>query len=320
MIESDHGRDQSGIPVYSLYGETRRPTPEMLADIDLLLVDLQDVGTRVYTFISTVVYCLEEAARAGVRVVILDRPNPVSGLIVEGNILDPELSSFVGIFPMPMRHGMTLGELALMINREAGIGAELEVIAMQGWQRWMFFADTGLDWIFPSPNMPTAATAMVYPGQVIWEGTNVSEGRGTTLPFELFGAPFIEPKAIAAKLDPGLTRGCHLRPLVFEPVSGKWAGERCHGFQVHVTEPPDFMAYRFSLAVLAAVAGLCPDFALKEPPYEYEFEQRPLDLIIGDRSISQALLAGADVLDLEQGWQDGLRDFSAIRESYLLYT
>ncbi len=319
MVESDHDCDRGGIPVYSLYGESRRPTAAMMNDIDFILIDLQDVGTRVYTFISTVVYCLEAAASAGIKVVILDRPNPVSGRIVEGNVLDPQLSSFVGIFSLPMRHGMTMGELAFLINHQAGIDADLEVIAMQGWQREMFFADTGLDWIFPSPNLPTAAAALVYPGQVIWEGTNVSEGRGTTLPFELFGAPFINPEAILSRLVPEVCRGCVLRPLVFEPVSGKWAGERCRGFQIHVTDPGVFMAWRLSLAVLAAVASSCPEFTLKEPPYEYEFDLLPLDLIIGDRDIRRALLNGADVLALEREWQAGLDDFIVRRQPYLLY-
>jgi len=319
MIESPHGKDAVGLPVYSLYGESRRPAVEMFADLELLIIDLQDVGTRVYTFFSTVVYCLEEAARAGVRVAILDRPNPVGGRIVEGNVLDPEMSSFVGIFPMPMRHGMTMGELALMVNREAGIGADLSVIAMQGWERAMSFDDTGLTWVFPSPNLPSSKSAMVYPGQVIWEGTNVSEGRGTTLPFELFGAPFLLQDPIIAALDKEALTGCHLRPISFEPQSGKWTGELCRGFHILVTEAESFRPYRLSLALLSATARLCPGLALKPPPYEYEFEKMPLDLIIGDRQVREAILSGGDVLELERSWQPDLEEFLAMRESYLLY-
>ncbi len=319
MIESGHFTGPDGIPVFSLYGETRRPTAEMLSGADTLVVDLQDVGVRVYTFISTVVHCLEEAAGAGIRVVVLDRPNPVSGAVVEGNVLDPGLRSFVGIFPMPMRHGMTMGELAMMINREAGINAELEVVAMGGWDRSMFFADTGLPWTFPSPNMPSPLTALVYPGQVVWEGTNVSEGRGTALPFELFGAPFFPPGEILGAVPPEALAGCVLREIVFEPVSNKWAGESCRGFHIHVTDPARFRPYRLTLAMLAAVARICPEFGLKPPPYEYEFEKRPLDLIIGDRGIADRVLEGGNVLALEGEWRAGLDDFMKMRKQYLLY-
>ena len=195
MIESDHMTDAAtGLPVYSLYGETRIPTPQMMAPIDVLLVDLQDVGTRVYTFIYTLSYCLEAAAATGIRVIVLDRPNPINGRDMEGNVLQPEWASFVGRFPLPMRHAMTIGEIARFFNDHFGRGAALEVISMQGWQRSMWFKDTGLPWVAPSPNMPTVATAVVYPGQVIWEGTNISEGRGTSLPFEIFRCALSDPR------------------------------------------------------------------------------------------------------------------------------
>ena len=189
MVESAHQTDsRTGLPLYSLYGESRHPSRAMFEAIDVLLIDLVDVGTRVYTFLYTMAYCLEAAARYARKVIVLDRPNPLGGLAVEGNVLRPECASFVGLYPLPMRHGLTFGELALYVNNEAGIGADLEVVPMQGWQRRMLFRDTGFPWVFPSPNMPTPETAMVYPGQVIWEGTNISEGRGTTLPFELVGS------------------------------------------------------------------------------------------------------------------------------------
>ena len=321
MIESDHSIDPvSGLPVYSLYGETRKPLPAMFADIDVLLVDLQDVGTRVYTFIWTVVNCLETAAETGTKVLILDRPNPVGGQRIEGNLLKSSCRSFVGLYEIPMRHGLTMGELALLCNREMGIGAELEVVPMKGWQRHMFFADTGLPWVFPSPNMPTPLTALVYPGQVIWEGTNVSEGRGTTLPFELVGAPFIEQQQVLEQLEKTPLPGCVLRPIVFEPTSGKWAGQRCPGFHIHVTSATDFFSYRLSLALLQVLLRLYPDTCLfSEPPYEYEFERLPIDLILGDEQLRRALENGAEIMALEQSWQQELAEFDALRRSVFLY-
>ncbi len=321
MIESDHGKDSvSGLPVFSLYGETRRPLESMFSDIDVLLVDLQDVGTRVYTFIWTVVHCLETAAETGTRVVILDRPNPVGGVMVEGNVLEPEFRSFVGLYEIPMRHGLTMGELALLCNREMGINAELEVIRMQGWQRSMFFQDTGFPWVFPSPNMPTPLTALVYPGQVIWEGTNISEGRGTTLPFELVGAPFVNWQEVEEKLARVPLPGCVLRPIAFEPTSGKWAGQACCGFHVHVTEPKAFFSYRLSLALLQALILLYPGrFAYKDPPYEYEFEKLPMDMILGSKKLRKLLEQGVDCLELEQSWQEELQRFDALRRSVFLY-
>jgi len=321
MIESDHMVDAaSGLPVFSLYGEVRRPTAAMYEHFDILLVDIVDVGTRVYTFLYTLAYCLEAAREHGRRVVVLDRPNPVGGDLVEGNLLREDCRSFVGLYPLPMRHGLTFGELALLINREYGINAELDVVAMQGWQRRMLFADTGLPWVFPSPNMPTPVTALVYPGQVIWEGTNVSEGRGTTLPFELFGAPFLQPREVLDFLKAIPLPGCLLRPLTFEPTSGKWAGQACRGFQLHVTDAGAFRPYRTALALLQACLRLYPGgFALKQPPYEYEFDRCPLDLILGDSTLRHALAGGEELLALEQGWQRELMDFDTMRKGYFLY-
>lgn len=319
MIESGHGRDlTTGLPVFSLYGETRQPSAAMFEHFDILLIDLQDVGTRVYTFIWTVVYCLRQAAASGKKVVVLDRPNPIGGRL-EGNLLRTELRSFVGLHEIPMRHGLTMGELALLCNRD-GIHADLDVIKMQGWTRSMFFADTGLPWVFPSPNMPTPLTALVYPGQVLWEGTNVSEGRGTTLPFELVGAPFIRPQDVLERLCRTELPGCVLRPIIFEPTSGKWAGQSCAGFHIHVTEPSCFLSYRLSLALLEALLHLYPqDFAWKQPPYEYEYEKLPIDLILGDYAVREAVENGADIIELERAWQEELAAFDARRRAVFLY-
>ncbi len=321
MIESAHQMDElTGLPLFSLYGDSRRPSQAMFDHLDVLLIDLVDVGTRVYTFLYTMAYCLEAAAEYGKSVVVLDRPNPVGGIAIEGNILDPEWASFVGLYPLPMRHGLTFGELALLLNQEFKLGADLQVIPMQGWQRSMLFRDTGFPWVFPSPNMPTPETALVYPGQVIWEGTNISEGRGTTLPFELVGTPFWEHAAISRALQHTDLPGCFLRPLLFEPTSGKWAGHGCVGFQLHVTDAATFLPYRTSLALLQSVMQLYPaDFSYKEPPYEYEYERLPMDLILGDKRIRQDLEAGVSVAEIEAGWQEGLQEFRAMRMKYLLY-
>jgi uncharacterized protein YbbC (DUF1343 family) len=321
MIESDHGLDSAtGLPVFSLYGEHRKPTREMFERIDVLLVDLLDVGTRVYTFIYTVAYCLEAAAEYGIRVVVLDRPNPIGGELVEGNLLRPELSSFVGLYPIPMRHGMTVGELARFFNQTGSIGADLDIVEMSGWRRSMYFEDCAVPWVFPSPNMPTPATALVYPGQVIWEGTNVSEGRGTTLPFELVGAPYWDVGQIEAELEPNCLAGCLLRPAVFQPTSGKWAGQVCQGYQIHVLDRHTFRPYRTSLALYQAVFRLYPeDFAYKEPPYEYEYEKLPMDLIIGNRSIREQIEQGISIEVLERGWRHELDEFLDRRSGFLLY-
>lgn len=321
MIESSHMTDPvSGLPVFSLYGEVRRPTAAMYEHFDVLLVDIVDVGTRVYTFLYTLAYCLEEAARHGKQVVVLDRPNPVGGEAIEGNLLKDDCRSFVGLYPLPMRHGLTFGELARLINEEYAIGADLEVVAMSGWQRRKLFADTGLPWVFPSPNMPSPTTALVYPGQVIFEGTNISEGRGTSLPFELFGAPFLDWQAVMATLGDLPLPGCFLRPLAFEPTANKWGGQTCKGFQLHVTEPRTFLPYRTSLALLQAFMRCWPeDFALKAPPYEYEFERTPLDLILGDSDLRHKLAAGADLRELEEAWAPELQGFAEMRRKYFLY-
>lgn len=321
MIESDHTVDAvTGLPIYSLYGEHRRPTAEMFEHLDVLLIDLIDVGTRVYTFLYTMAYCMEMAAQLGKKVVVLDRPNPIGGEKIEGNLLRSDCSSFVGLYSLPMRHGLTFAELALLINQEFGIGAELEVVKLKGWRRAMLFRDTGFPWVCPSPNMPTPETALVYPGQVIWEGTNVSEGRGTTLPFEFVGAPYWGHGAMIRMLDKTELPGCCLRPIVFEPTSGKWAGESCYGFQIHVTNSRTFLPYRTSLALLQVAILLYPEqFQYKQPPYEYEFERLPMDLILGDPEVRSRLEEGKAVREIEESWLDELQAFDHTRKNYFLY-
>jgi len=322
MIESGHAVDTgTGLPLYSLYSSKRRPSREMFDCIDVLIIDLFDIGTRVYTFLYTMGYCLEAAAEFGKKVLVLDRPNPIGGRQVEGNIIQPECYSFVGLYPIPMRHGLTFGELARLLNNQFNIGADLEIIPMKGWKREMLYNDTGLPWVFPSPNMPSQATALVYPGQVIWEGTNISEGRGTCLPFEVFGAPFFEHDDILAKIEKNADLpGCYLRPLIFEPTFNKWKGQACKGFQVHVTDPAAFRPYRTSLSLLQAAMLLYPEsFAYKQPPYEYEYERLPMDLILGDIQVRLALEQDESIMDIEKSWQHDLDDFAKFRQQVFLY-
>jgi uncharacterized protein YbbC (DUF1343 family) len=322
MIESGHSTDNlTGLPLFSLYGEKRKPDAAMFAQLDSLLIDLQDVGTRVYTFIWTMFYCLEAAAEQGKQVVILDRPNPIGGELIEGNLLAADCHSFVGLRSIPMRHGLTMGELARLFNDHFGLGADLQVIPMRGWQRGMNFRDTGFPWLFPSPNMPTPETALVYPGQVLWEGANVSEGRGTCLPFELWGAPFIEHSRFAAALDPADLAGCLLRPVAFEPTSNKFRGELCRGFHLQVLDPAAYRPYRTSLALLRAVLHLYGEagFAYKQPPYEYEYHKLPMDMILGSSELRRGLEAGRPVAELEAGWQEELAGFARLRREFMLY-
>jgi len=334
MIESGHGVDpELGIPVHSLYSETRSPTPEMLEDIDVLLVDLQDVGTRVYTFEWTTALALEACAAAGKEVVVLDRPNPLGGEALEGNLIREGYTSFVGLYPVPMRHGLTLGELAALVNlrmaggdggaveRGDGVAVRcpgrcaLRVVPMEGWRRRMLFPDTGLPWVLPSPNMPTFETAVVYPGQVLLEGTNVSEGRGTTRPFEIFGAPWIDLARVRARFARRRLPGVVLRDHAFEPTFHKWAGRVCRGFQLHVTDRAAFRPYATTLALLQDIMAEHRDqFAWKQPPYEYVTDRLPIDVLIGDPAIREAVESGADLRRHERSWR---REIDAFRKESL---
>jgi uncharacterized protein YbbC (DUF1343 family) len=321
MIESDDITDPVlRIPVFSLYGHTRKPNQEMLDLVDILIIDLQDAGTRVYTFIYTMSYCLEAAAQYGKQVIVLDRPNPIGGSKIEGNRLQPQWRSFVGRYALPMRHGLTIAELAQLFNQEYAINCTLDVIPMQGWKREMLFTDTDLHWVAPSPNLPTPASALVYPGQVLWEGTNVSEGRGTAQPFELCGAPYIDPLKILEALNPEDTRGVILRPVEFEPTAQKWKGRTCQGFQLHPSDTRTYQPYRTSLALLQAVSACHGDhFQWKPPPYEYEYERMPIDLILGDSTIRESLSGKCSLGNLIERWSEELAAFDKLRRKYFLY-
>lgn len=321
MVETSHSYDKAlKTPVFSLYSETKEPLPHMLDMIDVLIMDLQDVGTRVYTFASTMLNCLRAAARHGKKVLALDRPNPLGGEVVEGNLLRPELYSFVGPYSLPMRHGLTMGEMARVFNHVFAVDCDLEIISMHGWRREMLWNETGLRWAMPSTNMPFPETAGVYPGQVIWEGTNISEGRGTCRPFEIFGAPYLDTEAIKRVLDPAATEGCYLQEYSFRPTFHKWKRELCHGFMIHVLDPHIYRPYFTSLALLKAIMETHQqDFEWKEPPYEYEHKKKPIDLILGDSSLRRELESGVSLSLIKEKWQADLESFVQWRKPYLLY-
>lgn len=321
MIESEHYTDpRTGLPVHSLYSETRRPTPDMLDGLDVVLFDLQDVGVRVYTFVWTMALAMEACAEAGVRFVVLDRPNPVGGLVREGPVLKPGFESFVGLHPVPLRHGLTVGELARWLVGERGIDVELEVVPMRGWDRGMAWSDTGLPWVMPSPNLPTPGSCEVYPGTVLLEGTNLSEGRGTTRPFELVGAPWLEPEALAERLEAEALAGVRIRPCWFEPTFQKHAGVRCGGVQLHPTDREAFRPVRAAVAVLAAARALAPDdFRWNDPPYEYEERLPPIDILWGSEALRHRVDAGEGADAVLAGVDDELAAFEAEVAPYLLY-
>ncbi|MXY23828.1 MAG: DUF1343 domain-containing protein [Acidobacteria bacterium] len=321
MVETGHARHpRLGVPVYSLYSDTREPTATMLKGLDLLVIDLQDVGTRVYTYIWTMANCLRAAARAGVGVVVCDRPNPIGGEAVEGPVLDPAFASFVGQLPIPLRHGMTIGELARLFNEEFGIGADLQVVAMEGWSRAMCHDEAGAPWVIPSPNVPTLDSAIVYPGMVLLEGTMLSEGRGTTRPFELAGAPGVEPDALAARLNGLGLPGVHARPATFEPTFQKHAGAVCGGCQLHVTDRRAFRPVMTAVALIAACRdALGEAFRWREPPYEYEAQKMPIDILAGTDALRRDIERGRPLEAMAADRDAAVAAFAPIRERYLLY-
>ncbi len=321
MIESPHAKDaRRRVPVYSLYSETREPTAEMLAGLDALVVDLQDVGTRIYTFVYTMANCLRAGARHGVPVIVCDRPNPIGGTALEGAVLNPAYTSFVGQFPIPMRHGMTIGELAKLFNEEFGIGAALDVVPMDGWRRDLYFDETGLPWVMPSPNIPTLDSAIVYPGTVLFEATNLSEGRGTTRPFELVGAPWIDGERLADAMNARRLPGVRFRGAFFEPTFQKHAGLTCGGCQLHVLDRRALEPVRTAVALVEEFRRQAPDqFAWKQPPYEYEYQKMPIDIMWGSDRLRQAIDAGEGADTIAGGWREEVAAFAELRRPYLLY-
>jgi uncharacterized protein YbbC (DUF1343 family) len=321
MIESPHVKDpHRDVPIFSLYSETREPTPEMLDLIDVLVIDLQDVGARIYTFIYTMANCLRAAVRQGIPVIVCDRPNPIGGLQVEGPMLAPGYESFVGQFPIPMRHGMTVAELARFFNEHHRIGAELEIVTMEGWSREMYFDATDLPWVMPSPNMPTLDTAIVYPGTVLFEGTVLSEGRGTTRPFELIGAPWLDGEQLAARMNKVGLRGVHFRAVIFEPTFQKHAKATCGGCQLHVTSRYDFEPVKAGVSLLRECHGLAPNkLPWRDPPYEYEHDKMPIDILAGSPKLREQIEQQVPIDDIAESWRHGVKAFEEARKPCLLY-
>lgn len=321
MIETAHSSHSgTGLPVYSLYSETREPTADMLKDVDTILIDIQIVGCRVYTFKYTIAACLRAAKKHGKRVVVLDRPNPLGGVNVEGRVLDLDATSFVGEFAIPMRHGMTPAESARLFN--AQIGADLECVALEEWSPDFMWHQTGRDWIITSPNLPTIPSVYVYPGTVMLEGTNISEGRGTGLPFQFVGAPYIKSSQefsdrVRSLYGPGAE--IVLRPTEFQPTSQKWTGQPCRGAQIHVVQPERLRSFDLGLAVVRAAIELGGDeYRWKEPPYEYDLVTLPMKLIIGSQKADQKFLAN-DFSVRDRFWHEGIAAYINRVEPFLIY-
>jgi uncharacterized protein YbbC (DUF1343 family) len=321
MIETPHVRDaRTGIMVYSLYSEVREPAEEMLADVDTIVVDLQDVGCRIYTFIYTMANCMRAAKKFGKRVVVCDRPNPINGNAVEGNITEDEFKSFVGQFELPTRHGMTIGELAKMFNEHFGIGCDLQVVEMQGWSRDMWGDETGLPWVLPSPNIPDVDTCIVFPATVHIEGTELSEGRGTTLPFFLNGAPFIDPYAWAAELRKFDFPGVAFREAYFRPWFAEFTGETCGGVQIHITDREAFTPVIVGIAMVKTALEMYPEkFQWRQTAYEYVFDKNPFDVVCGTDKTRKQIEAGTSIQEIERSWSNGLTAFDTSRRAFLIY-
>lgn len=319
MIETAHSmHPKSGLPVYSLYSETRRPSKEMLDNIDTLFIDLQITGCRVYTFKWTIAECLRACQEFGKKVVVLDRPNPLGGVFLEGRVLDEDCFSFVGQEKIPMRHGLTPGELAKFVNRN--IGCDLEVVALENWSPDQVFDELGLPWVLTSPNLPTFDSVSVYPGTVLFEATNVSEGRGTSLPFQFIGSPYLSaPYALISYLEqsPKILRGITLRASSFMPTSQKWANQTCNGIQIHVLDAQKVNSFKLSLA-------LCNAFYLKKgfewasPGYEYNFDDSPIELVLGSKQVSTKFGEGFNIDD--PFWEEGIKEYIEIIKPFLLYS
>ena len=321
MVETGHGIDRNtGLPVYSLYSETREPTEEMLKDVDVIVVDLQGVGCRIYTFVYTLANCMRAAKKFGKKVIACDRPNPIGGTQVAGNLLDPAFASFVGQFPVPTRTGMTDGELGWMFNEQFGIGCDFECVPMEGWSRELWYDETDAHWVLPSPNIPTVCAASVFPGTVHLEGTQMSEGRGTTRPFELVGAPYIVSEDFGTALSELNLPGVYFRPCVFVPTFQKHGGQACGGVQIHVLDRQTFEPVITGVAIVKTAFDMYGgQFRWKDPPYEYEYDRNPFDIISGTSKLREAIERGDSLDEIQRSWQLPLSEFMELRARFLLY-
>jgi len=321
MIEWEGAHDsRTNVPVYSLYGESREPKDEMLNGVDLFVVDLQDVGARYYTFIWSMENCMRVCERLQIPVLILDRPNPISGLQVEGPLLQKDFSSFVGQRPLPTRHGMTVAEIAQYFKKTYYPNLNLDCVTMQGWSRSDYFNDLDLQWIPPSPNVPVVDTAVVYPGMCLLEGTNISEGRGTTRPFEAFGAPWLKAWDLAARLNELELPGARFRAVQFQPTFQKHSGEICEGCFLHVTDRRAFEPVLTALMILRECAKMGKDnFQWKSPPYEYETQKRPIDILLGKAGLAEKIIGDTPINELRQTLVQDVAEFEPYRKESLLY-
>ena len=304
---------KTGLPVFSLYGATKKPTPEMLENLDVIAFDIQDVGARAYTYIYTMAYAMQAAKENGKTFVVFDRPNPIGGVEVEGGITKPGFESFIGMYPIPIRHGMTVGELAKLFNKEFGIGCDLTVIAMSNWHREMYFNDTGLPWVMTSPNIPTPDTALVYPGTGIFGGTNISEGVGTTRPFDFVGAPWIDAESLANQMNAMKLPGVIFRPAHYIPRFGNFTGETCNGVQLHITDRKAFRPVRTGLSLLYAVQDL------KDNQFAYSFNGKGapmIDLITGDDALRLGRYSLEETLSQ---WEQEAKQFKKMSTAYYIY-
>ncbi|MBN2381480.1 DUF1343 domain-containing protein [bacterium] len=312
---------RTGLEIVSLYGQQLAPSEEMIADCDLIVFDIQDIGVRYYTFVYTMLLTMKVCAAASKPFMVLDRPNPLGGLKREGNLLEPAFRSFVGLYPLPVVHGLTVAELALFINETEQIRCQLQVVPCQGWHRDMLYEQTGLTWVPPSPNMPALTTAHVYAGSCLFEATNVSEGRGTTLPFELIGAPWIDPFEWLEALNYYRLEGVRFRPLYFRPLTNKHAGLTCGGLQIHVLDRPNFQAYLTGIVMLKTLFALYPKrCAWKQPPYEFEQHKLPIDILCGNEAIRLWIEQGQFLSELSSTWPDQVRSFENRIAPFLLYS
>ncbi|MBC7933078.1 MAG: DUF1343 domain-containing protein [Rubrivivax sp.] len=321
MIETPHVTDaETGMPVYSLYSETREPTERMLEDVDVLVFDLQDVGCRIYTFIYTLANCMRAAARFGKKVLVCDRPNPINGVDVGGIVLETGFESFVGQFPIATRHGMTVCELARMFRDHFGIACDLELLLMDGWEREFWHDDTDAPWVLPSPNMPTLDTATIFPGTVHLEGTQLSEGRGTSRPLEFSGAPYVDAAKYAHVLNSQGLPGVYFRGCNFQPTFQKHAGRTCGGVQVHSLDRSQFEPAIAGAALVKVAYELYEDkFLWKEPPYEYVSDRNPFDVIAGSDSLRKAIESGTSLESIQAAWAPPLNSFDALRRRFMAY-
>jgi uncharacterized protein YbbC (DUF1343 family) len=321
MIEWEGFEDPlTGSPVFSLYGKNRKPTPEMLKNLDLVLIDLVDIGSRYYTFIWSMSLMLEACSERALACIVLDRPDPINGMTIEGTVLDTNYRSFVGLYPLPMRHGMTIGEIANYLQHEFIQKSDVTIIPVEGWNRNHSADSTRLPWVLPSPNMPHLETATVYPGMCLLEGSNISEGRGTTRPFEIFGAPWIDGWKLCNRLQKLKLPGVFFRPIQFLPTFQKFENERCQGGFIHITNTNKFKPVITATAILNELINCYPEnFEWKKPPYEYEYEKLPFDILAGNSWLREMIETGKSISEIEQRMRAELEEFKPVRNKYLLY-